>query len=62
MNRDRNVNIAGVAMTVLLAWLVVYPILIVVLDATNGAAWSDFFTRPSESAAKCGMRVPHCPP
>src|SRR5438477_11798692 len=51
MNRDRKVNIAGVAMTVLLAWLVVYPILIVGLDAANGAAWNDFFTRPGEWAA-----------
>ncbi len=52
MNRVRNVNAAGLAMTLLLAWLVVYPILIVVLEAANGhGAWSEFFTRPGEWAA-----------
>jgi len=51
MNRVRSLNAAGPAMTLLLAWLVVYPILIVMLDAANGAAWTDFFTRPGEWAA-----------
>jgi len=52
MNRVRNVNAAGLAMTLLLAWLVVYPILIVVLEAANGqGAWSEFFTRAGEWAA-----------
>ncbi len=52
MNRVRNLNAAGLAMTLLLAWLVVYPILIVVLEAANGhGAWSEFFTRPGEWAA-----------
>ncbi|HLQ69490.1 MAG TPA: iron ABC transporter permease [Gemmatimonadales bacterium] len=52
MNRVRNGNAAALAMTLLLAWLVVYPILIVVLEAANGhGAWSEFFTRPGEWAA-----------
>jgi len=52
MNRVRNVNAAGLVMTLLLAWLVVYPILIVVLEAANGpGAWSEFFTRAGEWAA-----------
>lgn len=39
---------SGVAVTLLLAWLVVYPILIVAGEAANGAALRAFVTRPGE--------------
>lgn len=38
----------GVALTLLLAWLVAYPILIVAAEAAHGAAVRDFVTRPGE--------------
>ena len=38
----------GVALTLLLAWLVAYPILIVAAEAANGTAVRDFVTRPGE--------------
>ena len=37
--------------TLLLAWLVVYPILIVAGEASNGAAIHAFLSRPGEWAA-----------
>jgi len=39
---------SGVALTLLLAWLVAYPILIVAGEAANGAAVRAFLTRPGE--------------
>jgi iron(III) transport system permease protein len=39
---------SGVALTLLLAWLVAYPILIVGAEAANGAAVRAFLTRPGE--------------
>ncbi len=47
----RRGELAGIALTLLLAWLVVYPILIVALDAADGAALRAFVTRPGEWAA-----------
>jgi len=38
-------------LTLLLAWLVIYPILIVAVDAAHPSALRDFFTRPGEWAA-----------
>ncbi len=47
----RGVTVAAVALTLLLAWLVLYPIGIVGAEAASGAAWHDFLTRAGEWAA-----------
>ena len=39
---------SGVALALLLAWLVAYPIMIVAGEAADGAAVRDFITRPGE--------------
>jgi len=49
--RARRGELAAVALALLLAWLVVYPILIVGADAADGSAIRAFFTRPGEWAA-----------
>ncbi len=51
MGRLRRTNLAAVALTLLLAWLVVYPILVVGADAADGTAVRAFVTRPGEWAA-----------
>jgi iron(III) transport system permease protein len=43
--------VARAALSLLLAWLVLYPILIVVVDAGQGDALARFVTRPGEWAA-----------
>jgi iron(III) transport system permease protein len=47
----RGTDVAAVTLTLLLAWLVVYPILVVGADAADGAALRAFLTRPGEWAA-----------
>lgn len=47
----RGTTLAAAAVTLLLAWLVLYPIIIVTAEAANGAAWRDFLTRSGEWAA-----------
>src|SRR2546423_15519688 len=47
----RRIDLAGLALTLLLVWLVIYPIVIVVGNAANGAAIHNFLTRPHEWAA-----------
>jgi iron(III) transport system permease protein len=42
------VGVAGLVLTLLLVWLVVYPILLVVLDGARGEALRTFTTRPGE--------------
>ena len=49
--RLRRSDIAAGALTLLLAWLVIYPILIVAADAAHPTALRAFFTRPGEWAA-----------
>jgi iron(III) transport system permease protein len=49
MTRSR--VLIGVALTVLLGWLVVYPVLVVTGDAVDAAAWRAFATLRSERAA-----------
>ncbi|HEY3221929.1 MAG TPA: iron ABC transporter permease [Gemmatimonadales bacterium] len=49
--RLRGANIAAVALTLLLGWLVIYPILVVAVDAAHPRALHDFLTRPGEWAA-----------
>jgi len=49
--RLRRSDIAAAALTLLLAWLVIYPILIVGVDAAHPTALTAFFTRPGEWAA-----------
>ena len=51
MKRPSRSELAAAGLVLLLAWLVVYPILIVALDAANGTALRAFFTRPGEWAA-----------
>ncbi|PYP10507.1 MAG: hypothetical protein DMD59_05480 [Gemmatimonadetes bacterium] len=51
IGRLRNTDLAAVALTLLLAWLVVYPILVVGADAADGTAVRAFVTRPGEWAA-----------
>ena len=51
MSRDRGVTVAAIVVTLLLAWLVLYPIMVVIAAAANGTAWHDFVTRPGEWAA-----------
>jgi len=41
----------ALGLALLLAWLVIYPILVVAGDAADGAALREFFTRPGEWAA-----------
>ena len=47
----RRIELAGLALTLLLLWLVAYPILIVTGDAASGAAVREFTQRPGEWAA-----------
>lgn len=47
MTRQRP-SAAGLALTILLVWLVLYPILIVAREAANGAALAAFLRRPGE--------------
>jgi iron(III) transport system permease protein len=49
--RLRRSEIAGVALTLLLVWLVIYPILIVGVDAAHPSALRAFLTRSGEWAA-----------
>lgn len=51
MRRPRRSELAAAGLVLLLAWLVVYPILIVALDAADGTALHAFFTRHNEWAA-----------
>ena len=51
MRSPRRSELAAAALVLLLAWLVIYPILIVALDAANGTALRAFFTRRNEWAA-----------
>src|SRR5436309_6234533 len=51
MVRSKRSDLAAAALTLLLAWLVIYPILIVAADAAHPSALRDFFTRPGEWAA-----------
>ena len=47
----RRTELAGLALTLLLVWLVAYPILIVTGDAASGAAVREFVQRPGEWGA-----------
>jgi iron(III) transport system permease protein len=47
----RAAELLGLGVTLLLAWMVLYPILIVGADAADGAAVRAFLTRPGEWAA-----------
>jgi len=49
--RLRRSDLAAAALTLLLAWLVIYPILVVGVDAAHPTALTAFFTRPGEWAA-----------
>jgi iron(III) transport system permease protein len=51
IGRWRRTDLAAVALTLLLVWLVVYPILVVGTDAADGSAIRAFVTRPGEWAA-----------
>jgi iron(III) transport system permease protein len=51
VTRLRRVDLAAALVTLLLAWLVIYPIVIVGAEASNGAAIRAFVTRPGEWAA-----------
>jgi len=51
MSRARWTLAIAIALTVLLAWLVLYPIAVVGAEAANATAWHDFVTRPGEWAA-----------
>ncbi len=51
MSRARWTLVVAIAVTLLLAWLVLYPIAVVGAEAANGTAWHDFLTRPGEWAA-----------
>jgi iron(III) transport system permease protein len=51
MSRARWTLAIAIAMTVLLAWLVLYPIAVVGAEAAHATAWHDFLTRPGEWAA-----------
>jgi iron(III) transport system permease protein len=46
----RRAEVAAAGLALLLAWLVVYPILVVVTDAADTTALRAFFTRPGEWA------------
>ena len=47
----RNIQIAGAALALLLAWLVLFPILVVAREAADGTALRAFFGRSGEWAA-----------
>ncbi|HKA59237.1 MAG TPA: iron ABC transporter permease [Gemmatimonadales bacterium] len=47
----RGTTVAAVVVTLVLAWLVLYPIIVVGAEAANGPAWRDFLTRRGEWAA-----------
>jgi iron(III) transport system permease protein len=47
----RTAQLAGGALALLLAWLVLYPILVVAREAADGAALRAFVGRPGEWAA-----------
>jgi len=47
----RGTSVAAVVVTLLLAWLVLYPIIVVSAEAANGPPWGDFLTRRGEWAA-----------
>ena len=49
--RSRRSDIAAAAVTLLLAWLVIYPILVVAVDAAHPSALRAFLTRSGEWAA-----------
>ena len=49
--RSRRSDIAAAALTLLLAWLVIYPILVVAVDAAHPSALRAFLTRSGEWAA-----------
>ena len=49
--RSRRSDIAAAALTLLLAWLVIYPILVVAADAAHPSALRAFLTRSGEWAA-----------
>ena len=51
MSRARWTLAVAIAVTLLLAWLVLYPIAVVGAEAADGTAWHDFVTRPGEWAA-----------
>ncbi|PYP17837.1 MAG: iron ABC transporter permease [Gemmatimonadetes bacterium] len=51
MSRARWTLAVAIALTLLLAWFVLYPIAVVGAEAANGTAWHDFLTRPGEWAA-----------
>ena len=51
IGRWRRTDLAAVALTLLLVWLVVYPIMVVGAEATDGSAIRAFVTRPGEWAA-----------
>ena len=51
MTRVRSTELGALALTLLLAWLVLYPILVVGADAADGTALKAFFSRPGEWAA-----------
>jgi iron(III) transport system permease protein len=47
----RGTAVAAVVVTLLLAWLVLYPIIVVSAEAANGPPWGDFLARRGEWAA-----------
>jgi len=51
IGRWRGTDLAAVALTLLLVWLVVYPIMVVGAEAADGSAIRAFVTRPGEWAA-----------
>ena len=51
MTRRRGAEWAGLGLTLLLAWLVLYPILVTAADAADATALRAFFSRPGEWAA-----------
>ena len=48
IRRDRGAGLAGFVLTLLLIWLVVYPILLVVIEGARGDALRTFAARPGE--------------
>ena len=51
MTPRRAAELAGLGLTLLLAWMVLYPILVVAADATDATALRAFFSRPGEWTA-----------
>lgn len=51
MRRPRGSELAAAGLVLVLVWMVIYPILIVALDATDATALRAFVTRPGEWAA-----------